>query len=339
MDTLQFSKLSGVEKAAVLLLSLGEQATAKIFEQLDDVEIRKISRAMMNISHVPVEVAQQVMDHFDKAKAGNAGIFVRGEEFVKRAIAGSSDDDRKAALLEQISSGASFRPLETIAMMEPRMVAGILEREHPQTVALILSTQTPEHTSKIIDFLPDDFKANIMYRIARIDKVSPEVINQIEESLRREIGLVTGADKQQVGGIEKVVDILTRMSKGKDRTILEQLDETDPEMADAIRKKMFTFEDLIFIDNRGLQAILREVNNDTLVLALKTASDELKEKIFSNISKRAAEMIRDDLEVMGPVRLVEVETAQQEILQVALRLEAESKVVIPGRGGSADELV
>ncbi len=339
METLQFSKLTGVEKVAILLLSLGEQAAAKIFEQLEDHEIRKISRVMMNISHVPVEVAQQVIDNFDKAKQSHAGLYVRGEDFIRRAIANGSDDNRKESLLEQLASGATVRPLETIAMMEPRMVAGILEREHPQTVALILSTQTPEHTSKIIDFLPDDFKANIMYRIARIDKVSPEVINQIEDSLRREIGLVTGADKQQVGGIDKVVDILTRMSKGKDRTILEQLEETDPEMADAIRKKMFTFEDLIFIDNRGLQAILREVNNDTLVLALKTASDELKEKIFSNISKRAAEMIKDDLEVMGPVRLVEVETAQQEILQVALRLEAESKVVIPGRGGGADELV
>lgn len=331
---MQLSRLSGVEKAAILLLCLGEEVSAKIFEDLDDPDVRKISRCMMAMEHVPADIATQILGQFEKAEHEMAGIFVKGEEFVKKAIAAGENQKRKEMLLEQIAAGANFRPLETIALMEPRMVAGLLETEHPQSVALILSTQTPEHTSKIIDYLPEDRRADIMYRIARIDKVSPDVIDQIEDSLRREIGLVVSREQQQVGGVEKVVDILGRLNKGKDRTILSRMEETDPAMAETIRRKMFIFEDLVYIDGRGMQAILREINNDVLVLALKTASEETRETIFASISSRAAEMIRDDLDALGAVRLSDVEEAQQEIIQVALKLEGEGKVAIPGRGVS-----
>lgn len=334
MDGMHLSRLSGVERAAILLLCLGEDATAKIFESLDDTEVRKISRCMMGMDHVPADIAKQVLSNFLKAHSERAGIFFRGEEFVKKAISGGTNGKRRDMLMEQLAAGASFRPLESIAMMEARMVAGILEREHPQTVALILSTQTPDHTSRILDYLPEFMRADVMYRMARIDKVSPEIITQIEDSLRREIGLVVSREQQQVGGIDKVVDILGRMGKGKDKAILSQMEEVDPAMTEAIRRKMFTFEELVFIDNRGLQAVLRETSNETLVLALKTAHDDIKEKILGNISARAAEMIREDIEAMGPVRLGDVEKAQQEIIQTALKLEEEGKVVIPGRGVS-----
>jgi len=332
LDTNQLARLSGVEKAAILLLSLGEEATSKIFEDLDDPEVRMISRCMMGLDHVPEHISKQVLDLFEKTREEYAGIFVRGDEFVRKAISKGGNDQRKTMLLEQLAAGPSFRPLETIAMMQPRMVASLLENEHPQTVALILSTQTPEHTSKIIEYLPEELKGAVIHRIARIEKVSPEVLNQIEESLRHEIGLMVNREQQQVGGVDKVVDILGRLSKGKDQVILEEMEDTDPSLADEIRKKMFTFEDLIFIDDRGLQSILREINNDTLVMAMKTGTDEIKAKFFSNIASRAAEMIQDDLEAMGPARLEDVETAQQEIVQVALKLETEGKIVIPGRG-------
>jgi len=334
MEAMQLSRLSGVEMAAILLLCLGEDAAAKVFEELDDGDIRKISRCMMAMDHVPADLARQVIRKFEKAQEENAGIYVKGEDFVQKAIAGSSDQKRREMLMDQLAAGASFRPLESIAMMPPRMVAGLLEREHPQTVALILSTQTPEHTSKVIDFLDEEVRADIMYRIAKIDKVSPDIIIQIEESLRQEIGMVVSRDHQQVGGVDKVVDILGRMTQGKDRNVLSHMEANDPVLADAIRRKMFTFDELIYIDTRGMQTILREINNDTLVMALKTAGDEIKEKIFGNISSRASEMIQDDLEAMGPVRLSDVEGAQQEIIQAALRLEEEGKVAIPGRGAS-----
>ncbi len=330
---MQMGKLSGVEKAAVLLLCLGEEATAKIFKELSDTEVRMISRCMMAIEHVPAKVAKDIMDEYQKVQKENAGLFVKGNEFVRKALSGGGDPRRAEALMEQVSSSIESRPLETIAMMQPRMVAGLLESEHPQTVALILSTQKPDHTARILSGLPEKLRPEIMYRIARIDKVSPDVIAQIEDALQHEIGVVVSKEQAQVGGVDKVVEILGRMDKGADRTILERIEETDGEMAEEIRKKMFTFDDLGALDGRALQTLLREVNNDQLTLALKTASDAVKEKIFANVSSRAAEMIREDMEAMGPVRLSEVETMQQTIVKIALKLEEEGRIVIPGRGG------
>ncbi len=331
---MDLAKLSGVEKAAILLLCLGEEATAKIFQELSDTEVRLISRCMMSLEHVPAKTARDVLSEFQSVQREYSGIFVQGEDFVRKALAaGMIDRKRAEMLLEQVATGTEARPLETIAMMQPRMVAGLLESEHPQTVALILSTQRTEHTAKILSFLPDELKGEVMYRIARIDRVSPEVIAQIEDALQREIGVVVSREQRQVGGVDKVVEILGQMENGADRVILNRIEDTDAEMAEEIRRKMFTFEDLVALDGRALQAILREVNNDQLTLALKTASQEVRQKIFANISSRAAEMIEEDLEAMGPVRLSEVENMQQTIVKIALKLEEEGRIVIPGREG------
>ncbi len=331
--------LSGAKKAALLLLCLGEEATAKIFEALDDSEVREISRCMMDIEHVDPNLAREVLEEFKEARGGDIGIYIQGEEFAKHAILSGSDNDRAQYLLDQVSAGIEGRPLETISKMHPRMVAGLLENEHPQTVALILSTQKEDHTSRILAELPDDKRGEIMYRIAKIDNVAPEVISQIEEALQREVGAVVGRDRKQVGGVEKVVEILGKMDKGADQVILTSIEAVDPDMAEEMRRMMFTFEDLASIDNRGMQAVLREVSTDMLTLALKTASDAIKQKIFENISQRAADMIIEDLEAMGPRKLSEVEVMQMEVVKVALKLEEDGTIVIPGRGGGGDELV
>ncbi|SHJ81375.1 flagellar motor switch protein FliG [Malonomonas rubra DSM 5091] len=336
---LKAKHLSGAKKAALLLLCLGEEATAKIFEALDDSEVREISRCMMDIDHVDPKVAREILEEFKTARDGDIGVYIRGEEFAKHAILGGANNERAQQLLDQVSAGIEGRPLETISKMHPRMVAGLLENEHPQTVALILSTQKEDHTSRILAELPDDARGEIMYRIAKIDNVSPEVINQIEDALQREIGVASGTDRKQVGGIEKVVEILSKMEKGADQVILTSIEAADPDMAEDIRRLMFTFEDLVTIDNRGMQAILREVSTDMLTLALKTASDAIKQKIFGNISERAADMIAEDLEAMGPRKLSEVEAMQMEVVKVALKLEEDGSIVIPGRGGGGDELV
>ncbi len=336
---LKAKHLSGAKKAALLLLCLGEEATAKIFEALDDGEVREISRCMMEIEHVDPSVAREILEEFKQSRSGDVGVYIRGEDFAKHAILGGADNDRAQQLLEQVSAGIEGRPLETISKMHPRMVAGLLEQEHPQTVALILSTQREDHTSRILSELPDVVRGEVMYRIAKIDNVSPEVISQIEDALQREVGVVVGRDRKQVGGVEKVVEILGKMEKGGDQVILTSIESVDPEMAEEIRRMMFTFEDLASIDQRGMQAILREVSTDMLTLALKTASDTIKDKIYTNISQRAADMIAEDLEAMGPRKLSEVEAMQMEVVKVALRLEEEGSVVIPGRGGGGDELV
>lgn len=334
---MSFETLTGLSKAAVLLICIGEESAAKIFQELSNDEVRQVTRMMATIDHIPTEIKERVFNSFTESQLEFAGLFVKGGEFAKKAISATGEDDRADVLMEQFISGTESKPLETIAMMQPRMVAGLLEKEHPQTVALVLSTQHVEHASEIIANLPEEMQADVVYRIAKIEKVSPDVINRIEDALHREIGLVGGREQREIGGIDKVVELLGSMKNSLDADILDTIEETDAEMAEEIRKRMFTFENLIALDGRSLQMILREVNNDSLTMALKTASDEMKEKIFANMSNRAADMIRDDLEAMGPVRLSEVDMMQQSIVKIAMKLEEEGKLVLGSGGG--DELV
>ena len=331
-------KLTGLRKAAILLICLGEETAARILRELSDEEIFKVTRTMAGIDHIPEDVRRRVLEDFEMAIESQAGLVVKGQEFAKRLIANSGSKDRESSLMRQFVSGTEARPLETIAKMQPSVVAGLLEREHPQTLALVLSTQSVEHASAIIASLPEDKRPDVIHRIATLDKVSPAVIDQIEEALSKEIGIVVGGQEQrQLGGLKKVVDILDTMTDNIDAEILENLEEIDPEMVEDIRRMMFTFEDLCALEGRSIQMILREVNNDSLTMALKTASDEIKDKIFSNMSSRAADMIRDDLEAMGPVRLSEVEAMQQTIVKIAMKLEEEGKLVL--RKGGGDEFV
>lgn len=329
--------LTGLNRVAVLLICLGEEATAKIFQELSDEEIRQVARTMATINHIPIDVKEKVFASFRDAQNRFAGLFVKGEDFAKNAISATPGEQRSNFLLDQFLSGTETKSLETIALMAPRMVAGLLEHEHPQTVALVLSTQHIEHAAEILTHLPEAIRADVAYRISKIEKVSPEVITRIEDALHREIGLVSGRAHKKVGGIDAVVGILNHMKNNLDSEILEEMEQHDPEMAEEIRKKMFTFENLIALDGRSLQMILREVNNDSLTMALKTASEQMKEKIYANMSTRAADMIKDDLEAMGPVRLSEVELMQQSIVKIAMKLEEEGKLVL-GTGGG-DELV
>jgi flagellar motor switch protein FliG len=329
--------LTGLNKAAVLLICLGEDATAKVFQELTDDEVRQVTRTMATIDHIPQHIKDKVFSSYAETQKELAGLFVKGADFAKNAISASGSPDRASTLMDQFVSGTESRPLETIALMHPKMVAGLLEKEHPQTMALILSTQHVEHASEILSNLPEDVRPDVVYRIARIEKVSPEVINRIEDALHREIGLVAGREQKQVGGLDKVVDLLDHLKNNIDTDILESIEQTDPDMAEEIRKRMFTFENLIALDGRSLQLILREVSNDSLTLALKTASEEMREKIFANMSSRAADMIRDDLEAMGPVRLSEVEAMQQAIIKIAMKLQEEGRLVLGSGGG--DELV
>ena len=327
-----FSKLSGAEKAAYLLLCLGEETTASVFKELNDEEVRLISSHMRLIDHVPAELAKQAVEHYRSAQKEYAGIFVDGRDFMNNALISIGDVKRVESILADLDSEFDEKPLETISMMEPKMVAGLLQNEHPQTVALILSTQKADHTSRVLFHLPENLRSEVVYRIARIEKVSPDIIRQIEEALQREIGGFAKREQQLVGGVDKVVEILTRMEKKVEQDILMGVEQMDPETAEKIRNLMFTFDDLCMIDNIGIQKILREVKNETLTIALKTATESIKEKIFQNISERAAEMIAEDLEALGPVKLSDVEQAQRSIIKVALRLEEEGQIILPGGG-------
>jgi flagellar motor switch protein FliG len=292
---------------------------------------------MATIEHIPVDIKEKVFSSFRESQNRFAGLFVKGGDFAQKAITATAGEKRSKFLLDQFLSGTETKSLETIALMAPLMVAGLLQQEHPQTVALVLSTQHVEHAAEILTHLPEEIRADVAYRISKIEKVSPVVLSKIEDALHLEIGLVSGKTHKKVGGVDAVVGILNHMKNKLEVDILEDMEQTDPDMAEEIRKKMFTFENLVALDGRSLQMILREVNNDSLTLALKVASEQMREKIFANMSTRAADMIRDDLEAMGPVRLSEVELMQQSIVKIAMKLEEEGKLVLGSGGG--DELV
>jgi flagellar motor switch protein FliG len=328
----RFSKLTGVEKSAILLLCLGEKASANVFEELNDTEIQQINRCMMNISHVPASLAQQVIEAFRKEARESHGLFVQGRDFVKKALSASPRKNRDIALLNRLETDLE-RPLATLSFMEPRQLAALLRNEHPQTIVLILATQSTELASQVLGFFPEELRADTILRIARTEKVSQDVIRQVEEALQREIGTVR-PDQQHVGGIDKVVEILGLMERGLDQNILESINISDPDLAERIRRKMFTFEDLADLDGRALQAILREISNEQLILALKSCPETVKDKLLDNVSSRAAAMINEDLEALGPVRLSEVECMQKIIVDIALKLEEDGQIVIGQRGGN-----
>lgn len=327
-----FSKMTGAEKAAYLLLCLGEETTTAVFNELNNDEIRLISNFMRGVEHVPADLARQAVDHYRKTQQEYAGLFVDGKDFVNNVLISTRDNERAESILEDLNSEIDGKPLETISMMDPRMVAGLVQNEHPQTISLILSTQKAEHTGRILMYFPEDLRSEVVYRIARIEKVSPDIIHQIEDALQREIGGFVKNEQQHVGGMDKVVEILTRMEKRVEQNILTGIEQMDPEIAEKIRNLLFTFDDIHVIDNIGMQKILREVKNETLTLALKTASEIVKDKIFQNISERASAIIKEDLEALGPVKLSDVEQAQRSIVKIVLRLEEEGQVVLPGGG-------
>ncbi|TLN08748.1 flagellar motor switch protein FliG [bacterium] len=325
--------MNGSDKAAILLLYLGPEATSKVFEHMEDNEIKRISQSMAQLGYVNRSVIQDVVSEYTQITDPSTGIFSQGEEFVRRILEKALGPVKAEALLKELSVASYGDITDMLASMDSKTIANFLSQEHPQTIAVILAKLKPKQTSEIIGFLPQELQADVVMRIADVDQVSPEIIADIEDVMRRELNSIGGIQRFKVGGVEKVVDMFNHFDRSREKQILDKLDVIKPPLAEIIRKHLFTFEDFIHLDDRGIQAIMREVSNDTLTLAMKTATDELKDKIFRNISSRAADMIREDLEVMGPVRLSDVERAQSEIIKVVRRMEEEGQLVIAGRGG------
>ncbi len=326
-------KMNGTDKAAILLLYLGPEATSKVFEHMEDLEIKRISQSMARLGHVPRNAIQEVVNEYMDITDPETGIFSQGEEFVRKILEKALGPAKAEILLKELSVANYGDMTDMLSNMDSKTIANFLSQEHPQTIAVILAKLKAKHTSEIIGYLPQELQAEVVMRIADVDQVSPEIIAEIEDVMRRELSAAGGVQRFKVGGVEKVVDMFNHFDRSREKQILDKLDVIKPPLAEVIRKHLFTFEDFIHLDDRGIQAIMREVSNDTLTLALKAATDELKEKIFRNISSRAGDMIKEDLEVMGPVRLSDVERAQSEIIKIVRRLEEEGQLVIAGRGG------
>lgn len=325
--------MNGADKAAILLLYMGPEATSKVFEHLDDDDIKKIGQSMAMLGYVSRPTIQGVVGEFQELTNPETGIFSQGEEFVRNVLEKALGPLKAEQLLQELLTSNYGDMVDVLANLDAKTIANFLSQEHPQTVAVILAKLKPKQTSEIIGFLPQELQAEVVMRIADVDQVSPEIIADIDEVIKRELTGMGGVQRFKVGGVDKVVEMFNHLERSKEKQILDRLDVIKPPLAEIIRKHLFTFEDVLKLNDRSIQAIMREVSNDTLTLALKTAPEELKAKVFRNISSRAVEMIKEDLEVMGPVRLSDVEKAQSEIIKVVRKMEEEGKVVIAGRGG------
>ncbi len=325
--------MNGADKAAILLLFLGPETSKKVFGHLQDDEIKKIGQSMATLGHVPRSTISEVVREFTRLTDPATGFYSQGEEFVRKILEQALGPQKAEALLLELYTSSRGDLAELLGNIDAKTIANFLSQEHPQTVAVILANLRPKQTGEIIALLPQEMQAEVVMRIADVDQVSPEILAEIDDVIRREFTSLGGVQRFKLGGVEKVVEMFGHLDRSREKQILDKLDEINPPLAEVIRKHLFTFEDIFNLDDRGIQAIMREVSNDTLTLALKTCAEEIKEKIFRNISSRAAEMIKEDLEVMGPVRLSDVEKAQTEIVKLAGRLEEEGKIVIAGRGG------
>ncbi len=324
--------LIGRRKAAILLLGLGEEIAPKVLENFTEFELQQISREISLLGNVPGEVTEKIAREFVDT-AGSKVMFYGGRDYLKNILQRTMGEEKTKNFLNKVSDSLQQKPFSSLAHVDPRVIASFIKAEHPQTVALILAHLEPEKSAQILGLLPEGIQADVVLRIADLDRVPREMINEIENVLESELKTTGGMESQRLGGLDVVSELINNLDKNTESSIMEVIEENDPDLAENIKKLMFTFDDLIQVDDRGIQSILKEINNEDLLLALKTAAEEVKEKIFANMSQRAASMVKDDLESLGPVRLTDVEKAQQVIVKVVRKLEEEGKIVIAGGGG------
>lgn len=338
-ENIEYEQLKGFDKAAILINYLGRDAVKVLLRHMDDADIRKLINQMSKLRVVPVHVTKRVLEEYYEMISETEDYIFSESISAKDTIVDALGEERARGILGglNITTGGG-RSLESLEMVDAKSLATFLVNEHPQTVAVILAHLEPEKKGEVLKRLPEALQAEVVLRMANLEHVDPELIAEIDRVLKNQLSNNTTVEQAALGGVQPVAEMLNVMDKNTETAIMSRLEEKDPLLAEEIRKLMFVFDDIVKIDDRGIQALLKEVPNDKLLLSLKTASEEIRGKIFKNISARAAEMLREDLSNMGPSRLSDVEGAQQEIVNVARRLEAEGKILI-ARGGSEDAMV
>ena len=328
-------KMTGPKKAAILLLALGEDAAADVMKNLEEAEIQQVGYYMSRFTDVSPEELDIVLEEFYRNSVmADEGVNISSSpDFVKNALTKALGADRAKELSDNLRAGEEDAGLEALRYAEPIMISNYIRTEHPQTIALILSyLKNAEQSSAVLRDLPESIQADILYRMAVIESIPPGVISEMNEVLTEEMK-TAGSMTTSVGGVEPVAEILNSVDKATETRILSSIEETNPDLAEQIRELMFTFEDMALIDAKQMQLVMKDVDQADMVLALKTASDAVKELIFSSMSSRAAEMVRDDLENLGPAKISDVEAAQQKIIKVVKKLEEAGTIIIAGAGG------
>lgn len=326
------SSFTGPQKSAILFLALGEKFTAEAFKRMERGEITTVTKAMMTIDSVPKEQVETVLREFNEALQYGRELLVGGSESVRRLLTKSLDGDTAKFILDSLELEAGPAPFQELSNVSPRILAQILRNEHPQTLALILGHLPPEQAAELVQNLPSGSRAEVLMRLAKLEAVPEEMLHEVDRVLQNQLIAMGGKEGKKVGGVSSVAEILNAVDRATEEEVLAEIEEDSAQMAEEIRNLMFVFEDIKGIDDRSIRELLKEISNDELTMALKGASDDLKEKFFRNLSERASSMIQEDLEIMGPIRLADVEGAQQNVVKAVRRLEAEGRIAI-GRGG------
>lgn len=320
--------LSGVRKAAILLLTMDDEVTKEVMKGLDEQEIEAIGKEITNLRLIPDHVVHRVQDEFMTKVTKRGTNVVGGESKFRLLVKKSFDEERAEALLGNLDTKKGV-PGEFLKRCDPRVLANAIREEHPQTMALVLSVLGAKKAGDAISCLPERVQPEVVVRMANLEKVDLKIVVEVESVIREQLeSTVGGVEGKQLGGVEVVASILNQMDRTLESELLGRLEESNPELAERIRQLMFTFEDLAHLDDRSVQVLLKEISSEDVGLALKGASDSMKDKIFSNMSERAAAMLKEDLEAMGPVRLSDVEKAQVKIAMVAKKLESEGKIFL-----------
>ncbi len=326
-------RIKGPEKAAIFLMNLGEEKAAQVLENLDEREIQTLGNYMSTLGNMDMQIMESVnREFFNLVESGSGGLSRGGSDFLKSALTKAIDPDKANRILNNITTPGEEvgGGLETIRLMDSKVVATFIANEHPQTAAIILAHLESDSASQALAEVPKEKRMEIVHRLATLERVSPNVISQLDEALQNEFRMSGATSGSKLGGVEMAAKVIGALDRTTEADILSSMEKTDPKMADEIRNLRFTFEDILKIEDSGVQLILKEVGQDDLLVSLKTATDELKEKLLSNLSERAAIMMKEDLKSLGPMKISDVEKAQQKIIAVCKKLEDDGKIFIGG---------
>ncbi len=328
---------NGIQKAAILLIALGPEKSASIFKHLKEDEIEELTLEIANTRSVSPQTKESVLNEFYQVCLAQQYIAEGGIGYAKELLDKALGSDKAQEVITKLTASLQVRPFEFVRKTDPSQVLNFIQDEHPQTIAMILSYLSSAQSAMILGALTPEKQADVAKRIAKMDRTSPDVIKEVERVLERKLSSLINQDYTIVGGVDAIVGILNTVDRGTEKHIMESLEIEEPELADEIRKKMFVFEDILLLDDRAIQRVLRDVDNNDLAVALKGANEEVQNVIFKNLSKRLAAMIREDMEFMGPVRMKDVEEAQQKIVGIIRKLEDSAEIVISRGGG--DEII
>src|SRR6056297_2521575 len=329
----QVVALSGTDRAAVLLMSLGEDNAAGVLKHMGPKEVQRIGSAMATLQSISRQDMNKVLQDFVQTVQEQTALGVGSDEYVRKVLVSALGEDKAGGVIDRILTGRSSKGLEALKWMDPRAVADMIRLEHPQIIAIVLSFLDPDQAAEVLALLPERAQSEIVMRIATLDTVQPNALEELDQILEKQFAVNNTHKSSVMGGLKNAANIMNFLDSNMELRVIEQIGKSDADLGGKIQELMFTFENLAEMDDRSMQTVLREVTGDKLVIALKGADSAVREKIFKNMSKRAAEMLRDDLEAKGPVRVSDVETAQKEILATVRRMGENGDIALGGRGG------